>query len=346
MEQRALGPGLQVSVFGLGTMTFGHEADEAASHAILDRYVEAGGAFIDTANVYSHGVSEEMIGRWLAKRGGADGLVIATKGRFAMSDDPADRGAGRANLTRALEASLERLGLDAVDLYQIHAWDSSTPVEETMATLNDFVEEGKVRAIGVSNFLGWQLERAVQVTAHNRWAPIVSLQPQYNLLARDIELELVPLCLDRGIGILPWSPLGGGWLTGKYRRTPPTGATRLGDNPNRGLENYQGRANERTWAILDAVRSVAEQRGVPMSQVALNWLRRRPMVASVLLGCRSVEQLDDNLAALRWDLSDDEMGALTEVSAPGIPTYPQGFLEIEARVDVWKELGTRNARPY
>ena len=327
-------------------MTFGHEADEAASHAILDRYVEAGGAFIDTANVYSHGVSEEMIGRWLAKRGGADGLVIATKGRFAMSDDPADRGAGRANLTRALEASLERLGLDAVDLYQIHAWDSSTPVEETMATLNDFVEEGKVRAIGVSNFLGWQLERAVQVTAHNRWAPIVSLQPQYNLLARDIELELVPLCLDRGIGILPWSPLGGGWLTGKYRRTPPTGATRLGDNPNRGLENYQGRANERTWAILDAVRSVAEQRGVPMSQVALNWLRRRPMVASVLLGCRSVEQLDDNLAALRWDLSDDEMGALTEVSAPGIPTYPQGFLEIEAGVDVWKELGTRNARPY
>ena len=327
-------------------MTFGHEADEAASHAILDRYVEAGGAFIDTANVYSHGVAEEIIGRWLAKRGGADGLVIATKGRFAMSDDPADRGAGRANLTRALEASLERLGLDAVDLYQIHAWDPSTPVEETMATLNDFVEEGKVRAIGVSNFLGWQLERAVQVTAHNRWAPIVSLQPQYNLLARDIELELVPLCLDRGIGILPWSPLGGGWLTGKYRRTPPTGATRLGDNPNRGLENYQGRANERTWAILDAVRSVAEQRGVPMSQVALNWLRRRPMVASVLLGCRSVEQLDDNLAALRWDLSDDEMGALTEVSAPGIPTYPQGFLEIEARVDVWKELGTRNARPY
>jgi len=347
MEQRTLKPSdLHVSVFGLGTMTFGHECDEATSHAILDRYVDAGGAFIDTADVYSRGVSEEIIGHWLAMRGGSDGLVIATKGRFAMSDDPADRGAGRAHLTRALDASLRRLGVESVDLYQIHCWDPETPVEETMETLDEFVAQGKIRAVGLSNFLGWQLERAVQVTERNGWAPIVSLQPQYNLLARDIELELIPLCLDRGIGILPWSPLGGGWLTGKYYRTAPTGATRLGENPKRGLENYQGRANERTWAILDAVRSIAEQRSVPMSQVALNWLRRRPMVSSVLLGCRTVRQLDENLAALEWDLGDDEMATLDTVSAPGIPTYPQGFLENEAGMEVWERLRTRTTKPY
>jgi len=349
VEQRPLGVGafgIEVSVFGLGTMTFGHESDEAASHAILDRYVAAGGAFIDTANVYSHGASEEIIGRWLAKRGGADGLVIATKGRFAMSDHPADRGAGRAHLTRALDDSLARLGLDAVDLYQIHAWDPNTPVEETMEALNGFVAAGKVRAVGVSNFLGWQLERAVQVAERNGWAPVVSLQPQYNLLAREIELELIPLCLDRGIGILPWSPLGGGWLTGKYQRTAPTGATRLGEDPKRGLEAYALRATERTWGILEAVRAIAEPRGASMAQVALNWLRHRPTVGSVLLGCRSVGQLDDNLAALHWDLTDDEMRALDEASAPGVPTYPQGFLEAEAGLKVWEELRTRVRRPY
>jgi aryl-alcohol dehydrogenase-like predicted oxidoreductase len=346
MEQRPLGPELHASVFGLGTMTFGHESDEAASHAILDRFVEAGGTLIDTADVYSHGSSEEIIGRWLARRGGTDGLTLATKGRFAMSDDPADRGAGRAHLTRALDASLRRLGVDQVDLYQIHCWDPETPITETMATLDGFVRSGKVRAVGVSNFLGWQLERAVQVADHRGWAPIVSLQPQYNLLAREIELEILPLCLDRGIGLLPWSPLGGGWLTGKYGRSAPTGPTRLGEDPTRGLEAYDVRNTERTWAILDAVRSVAESRGVTMGQVALNWLRGRPGVASVLLGCRSVAQLEDDLAALEWDLTAEEVGTLTVASAPGIPTYPQGFLENEAGVDVWGRLGTRTAKPY
>jgi len=348
MEKRTLGTSdLEVSVFGLGTMTFGHESDEAISHAILDRYVEMGGAFIDTADVYSRGVSEEIIGRWLAKRGGADGLVIATKARFAMSDDPADSGAGQAHLERALDASLGRLRVDVIDLYQIHAWDPNTPVEETMLTLNGFVEAGKVRALGVSNFLGWQLERAVQVTEHNSCAPIVSLQPQYNLLAREIELELIPLCLDRGIGILPWSPLGGGWLTGKYTRAAqPTGATRLGEDPTRGLEAYDVRDTERTWQILDGVRAVAERTGATIGQVALNWLRRRPTVSSVLLGCRTTAQLDDNLAALEWDLTDDEMHTLNEVSAPGIPTYPQGFLENEAGMNVWEKLETRLAKPY
>jgi aryl-alcohol dehydrogenase (NADP+) len=334
-------------VFGLGTMTFGAESDAATSHAMLDRYVAAGGTFIDTADVYSRGVSEEIIGRWLANRGSTDDLVVATKARFPMSDDPNDRGAGRAHLGRALDASLQRLGLDAIDLYQVHAWDPAVPVEETIETLNGFVDAGKVRHIGVSNYLGWQLERAAQATERNGWAPIVSLQPQYNLLARDIELELVPLCLDRGIGILPWSPLGGGWLTGKYRRdAAPEGATRLGENPTRGLEKYDVRDTERTWRVLDVVRRIADGRDVTMGRVALNWLRRRPAVTSVLLGCRTTDQLDDNLAALEWDLTDAEMRELDEASAPEIPAYPQGFLENEAGMTVWEELRTRTHPAY
>ncbi|HEX6146278.1 MAG TPA: aldo/keto reductase [Acidimicrobiia bacterium] len=348
MERRPLGDSdLRPSVFGLGTMTFGAESDEKTSHAILDRYVESGGVFLDTADVYTRGVSEEIIGRWLARRGGHADLVIATKARFAMSDDPADRGAGRAHLERAIEASLRRLGVDVVDLYQIHAWDPATPIEETLETLDDMVTAGKVRWVGVSNFLGWQLERAILSARHNGWAPVVSLQPQYNLLTRDIELEIVPVCLEENVGLLPWSPLGGGWLTGKYSAYErPAGVTRLGVDPNRGVEAYDLRNNDHTWRVVEAVRAVAAERGVTMSQVALNWVRQRAGVSSVLLGCRNIGQLEDNLAALDWALSPDEMRRLDEISAPGIPIYPHGFLEVEAGVDVWESLGTRNERPY
>ena len=334
---------LSVSVFGLGTMTFGDESDEQASFAILDRYYQAGGRFIDTADVYSHGVSEEIIGRWLKRTGTRDELVIATKARFSTGSAPEDRGAGRVHLERAVDASLRRLGVDTIDLYQMHAWDPAAPLEETLEALNGFVAAGKVRALGVSNYLGWQLERAIQLAERNGWAPIVSLQPQYNLLAREIELAILPLCLDRGIGVLPWSPLGGGWLTGKYSVSErPTGATRLGEDPNRGVEGYDLRNNDRTWAVLAEVEAIRGSRGVTMAQVALNWLRNRPTVSSVLLGCRTVGQLDDNLAALDWNLDDDEMGRLDEVSVPVFPTYPQGFLDSYADYDVWERLRTRN----
>lgn len=347
MEQRTLGPsGLTLGVFGLGTMTFGAESDEPTSHAMLDRFVDAGGTLIDTADVYSRGLSEAIVGRWLAQRGGADGVVLATKARFPMSDDPADRGAGREYLTRALDASLRRLQVERVDLYQMHAWDPGTPLEETLETLDGFVRSGKVRAIGVSNYTGWQLQRAIMTSRHAGWAPLVSLQPQYNLLARHVELELLPLCLEEGLGLLPWSPLGGGWLTGKYPRDErPTGETRLGEDPQRGIEAYDLRNTERTWEIIDAVGEVAERRDVPMSQVALNWVRQRPGVTSVLLGCRTVGQLDDNLGALDWELTDDEMTDLTAVSAPGMPIYPNGFLEAYAGVDIWERLGTRGEAP-
>src|SRR3954469_4556623 len=301
MEYRTLGgTGTIVSTLCLGTMTFGNESSEEGSHAQLDRFVEAGGNFIDTANVYSAGVSEEIVGRWLAaRRGGRDQLVIATKGRFPMGVGPTDAGLTRTNLSRALEASLRRLGVETIDLYQAHAWDPLTPIEETLAFFDDAVRTGKIRYAGVSNFLGWQLQKAALITQFRGLAPIVTLQPQYNLLARDIELELVDVCRNEKIGILPWSPLGGGWLTGKYvRDSTPTGATRLGEDPGRGMEAYGPRNSDtRTWRILDAVRRVAEERGVSMSQVSLAWLAGRPAVTSVILGARTIEQLEDNLGA-------------------------------------------------
>src|SRR5689334_15170805 len=307
MEYRTLGgTGTVVSAQCLGTMTFGNESTEEVSHAQLDRFVERGGNFVDTANVYSRGVSEEIVGRWLASRPGIrDQVVIATKGRFPMGDGPNDAGLTRTNLSRALDASLRRLGVDAIDLYQAHAWDPLTPIEETLGFFDDAVRAGKIRYAGVSNFVGWQLQKAALLADFNGLAPIVTLQPQYNLLVRDIEFELMDVCRNEGIGILPWSPLAGGWLTGKYRRDEePAGATRLGENPARGMEAYAPRnAQDRTWAVIDAVREIAEGRGVSMAQVALAWVADRPTVTSVILGARTVEQLDDNLGAAGLHLS-------------------------------------------
>jgi aryl-alcohol dehydrogenase-like predicted oxidoreductase len=330
MRFRCLGEtGVVVSELCMGTMTFGDESDEAESHKMLDRFVDAGGNLIDSADVYSHGISEEFIGRWLATRD-RDALVIATKVRFSMGDDPNEAGLSRRWIRRAIDASLSRLQIDHVDLYQAHCWDPITPLEETLAALDELVRIGKVRYVGISNFTGWQLQRAALLCRVNGWAPIVTLQPQYNLLAREIEWELIPLCEDEGIGLLPWSPLGGGWLTGKYSPDErPTGATRLGEDPNRGVEAYDRRNNERTWRILDAVTRIAERRGsgATMAHVALNWLKQRPGVSSVILGARNVAQLEDNLGAADWELSEEEIKVLDEVSDPGRPDYPYGFIE-------------------
>ncbi len=345
MEQRVLGSsGLTVSSLALGTMTFGDETDEAGSVAQLDRFVEVGGTLIDTADVYSSGRSEEIIGRWLSARGGHDDLVIATKGRFPMGDGLLDRGAGRRHLQRAVEASLRRLGVDVIDLYQVHGWDQSVPLEETLQTLDDLVRSGTVRYVGLSNYTGWQLQRALRLAEMHGWTAPVSLQPQYNLLAREIEWELVPQCLEEGIGLLPWSPLGGGWLTGKYRRDErPTGATRLGENPERGVEAYDRRNTERTWAVIDRVAAVAEAHGCSLGQVALAWVRQRPSVSSVILGARTLDQLNDNLGSADVMLSDEEMDDLSVVSAPGIADYPYRMLARQCGMTIWDELRTRPA---
>ena len=225
-------------------MTFGAETDVAGAHQQLDRFVAAGGTFVDTADVYGHGASEEIIGRWFASRPAdvTEPVVLATKGRFALDKFPNGAGLSARHLTRALDASLRRLGRDSVDLYQVHAWDPLTPLEETVTTLDGFVRAGKIRYWGLSNFTGWQLTKVVYVARELNAAGPITLQPQYSLLAREIEWEIVPAATDAGLGLLPWSPLGGGWLSGKYRRDQrPTGATRLGDDPNRGMEAYDRR---------------------------------------------------------------------------------------------------------
>ncbi|QGQ20221.1 aldo/keto reductase [Cellulomonas sp. JZ18] len=335
MQYRTLGcSGTVVSTQTLGTMTFGAEADEETSHAILTRFVEAGGTLVDTADVYSAGVSEEIIGRWLAQHPTeARQVVLATKGRFPMGEGPNDLGLSRRHLRDALDASLRRLGVEHVDLYQVHAWDALTPVEETLRFLDDAVTAGKISSYGFSNYLGWQLTKAVHVARAHGWAPPVTLQPQYNLLVRDIEHEVVPAALDAGLGLLPWSPLAGGWLTGKYQRdVDPTGATRLGENPQRGMEAWAARnADERTWQVVDAVREVADAQGASMSQVALAWLAQQPAVTSVILGARTVDQLDDNLGAADLVLEPEAVARLSEASAPRVDDYPYGAAGVQQR---------------
>ena len=335
MKYRNLGnSGAIVSELTLGTMTFGAEADETASHEIIDAFVDRGGTFIDTADVYSAGDSETIVGRWLASRpAAAQQIVLATKGRFPMGDGPNDLGLSRRHLRTALDASLTRLGVDHIDLYQMHAWDALTPIDETLSFLGDAVTAGKIGYYGFSNYLGWQLTKAVHRAAALNVAPPVTLQPQYSLLVRDIEHEVVPASLDANIGLLPWSPLGGGWLTGKYERdVAPTGASRLGENPERGMEAWEARnADERTWTVLAAVKAIADAHGTTSSQVALAWLLAQPAVTSVILGARTVEQLVDNLGATDLELTEAELSRLTEASAPHADDYPYGLGGVQQR---------------
>jgi len=336
MEYRTLGrSGCAVSTLTLGTMTFGRETDEEGSHAQLDAFVEAGGTLIDTADVYSAGVSEEIIGRWLANRPAdiRSEVVIATKGRFPMGPGRNDVGLSRRHLRDALDASLRRLGVETIDLYQVHAFDPHTPLEETLRFLDDAVRAGKISYVGLSNYTGWQIQKVVDLADFRGLARPVTLQPQYNLLVREIEWEIVPACESTGLGLLPWSPLGGGWLTGKYTRDArPTGATRLGENPDRGVEAYDRRSTrQRTWDVIDAVETIASARGVSMAQVALAWLVDRPTVTSVILGARTLEQLEDNLGAADLHLDEDEIAQLDAASDPAPADYPYGGPGTEQR---------------
>ncbi|MFK7917320.1 MAG: aldo/keto reductase [Ilumatobacter sp.] len=331
-----------VSRFALGTMTFGVETPESDAHQQLDAFVQAGGTFIDTADVYGAGESERIIGRWAAARGGLEDLVLATKGRF---DPPkGSHGASRRSIQRSVDASLGRLGIDAIDLYFVHGWDEHTPVDETLDTLSSLVRAGKIHSIGWSNVTGWQLQQILTTATLSGHVMPVAIQPQYNLLDRGIELEVMPCSLAAGVSITPWSPLGGGWLTGKYDRDrTPTGDTRLGDDPTRGVEAYDVRNTERTWRILDVMTEVAKAHGRPLNHVALAWLLARPGVASVILGARTLAQLEDNLAGHDLVLDDAELERLTVVSAIALPPYPYGMVEDFCDVDVWQRLGTTAA---
>ena len=331
MQFRNLGKtGLKVSELCLGTMTFGRECDENLSHRLLDRFAEVGGNFIDTADVYSRGRSEEIVGTWLTTRD-RDDIVLATKVRFgtdASSNRRPNRfGLSRKHIMAEVHASLRRLRTDHIDLYQVHCWDNETPLEETLSTLNDLVRAGKVRYIGASNYSGWHLQKAIDMSRANGWEPFTCLQALYNLLDRELEWELLPLARDEGLGLLPWSPLRGGWLSGKYRRSmkAPVAGARIEIAAREGWsESWERYANEFTWKIVDTLFAIGEDRGKEPVQVALNWLLRQPGVTAPIIGARTMQQLESNLGATGWSLAPDEVTRLNGVSARPLP-YPYDF---------------------
>ena len=328
MEYRYLGrTGLKVSELCLGAMTFGRESSEEDSYEMMNMYAEAGGNFIDTADVYSRGLSETIVGRWL-RNVARDDFVIATKVRGRMGDGPNDEGLSRKHIMESIDNSLRRLGTDYIDLYQIHVWDSGTPLEETLHALNTLVVNGKVRYIGASNIAGWQLQRAIDISRQMGWESFSCLQPLYNMLDRSIEWEIIPVCQNEGVGIIPWSPLRGGWLSGKYRRgmSAPPANTRVEEASEKGWgESWDAYNNDHTWGVIDEMLAIAVESGKSAAQVALNWLLHRPGVTAPIIGVRTIKHLEDNLGAAGWSLSDEQMTRLTKAGDVPLP-YPYGVL--------------------
>jgi aryl-alcohol dehydrogenase-like predicted oxidoreductase len=316
--------GLQVSRACLGTMTFGNTewgTDDAQAQRIVDAFIDAGHNFIDTADVYNAGASEEIVGRAIAKK--RTEVVLATKGYNAMAAGPNDRGSSRAHLTRALEDSLRRFDTDYVDLYQLHNWDHDTPIEESMATLDGFVRSGKVRYIGCSNFFASQLVEAQWAADRMHGAPLVSLQPQYSLIWRDIETDILPTATRHGMGVIVWSPLGGGMLTGKYAKgsdLPADGRLSRGsDLEAQGMRMLT--LTDRNFEIVAEVDSVAAEVGTTATAVSLAWLIGRPGVTSVIIGPRTVDQLSENLAGFDLALPVESAKRLSRVSRKPV-SYP------------------------
>lgn len=327
MDYRFMGrTGLKVSELCLGTQTFGWGADEPTAHALADRFVEAGGNFFDTSNTYNEGESERMLGTWLKSRGKRSQLVIATKVFFPAGEGPNDTGLSRKHLFEQIDASLRRLQTDYVDLYQMHCWDASTPLEETLRALDDLMTAGKVRYIGASNYTPSQLMRAVMLSEMNGWARFDCLQPEYSLLVRSTEWELLPLCRSEGIGVICWSPLAGGWLTGKYRRDEPAPPDSRVGREDRWDDQPEQRESERTWRIVDALDEISEARAKTPAQIALNWLLRQPGVTAPILGARTPAQLEENLGSVGWRLSDDELAQLDDASRIPLPS-PYDFID-------------------
>ena len=340
MKLRPLGmSGLQVSELCLGTMNFGVTewgGDERTGIEVIHEYLDRGGNFIDTADVYSGGVSEEICG--MALTGRREAAIIATKGFFPVApkfgDPPAHPnafGSSRRHLTHALENSLRRLRTDWIDLYQVHCWDERTPIEETLSTLNDFVRRGLVRYVGLSNYAAWQISESRQLCIRHGWEPFVTAQMQYSLVNRDVEHEVVPVCARYGIGLLPWSPLGGGVLTGKYGRDlkGPRGS-RFGDAVDPSNTWRARYVNDRNVALAETVGSVARESGTTPTAVALAWLLGRPQVTSIIIGPKSREQLAQNIAAGDLTLDAGALKRLEEASAPA-PIYPTQFIRATLR---------------
>ena len=324
MRMRFLGKsGLKVSELCLGTMTFGTNVrigalDQKAADVIVGMALDGGINFFDTADIYSIGQSEEILSKALGKR--RKDIILATKVRFKLSDRPNDVGLSRHHIIEGCDNSLKRLGTDYIDLYQVHTFDYHTPLEETLRALDDLVRQGKVRYIGCSNFAGWQLMKALDISDNNHWERFITFQGQYSLLWRDMEYELVPLCLDQGLGILTFQPLAAGFLSGKYRRGQPRPKdARLADAK---LDFNE----EKAYDIIDVLERVAAAHNATVTQAALNYLLCKPAVSSVITGIRIPEQLADNLKTTDWSMLPEEVAQLDKVSKPGM-VYPYFFLE-------------------
>jgi aryl-alcohol dehydrogenase-like predicted oxidoreductase len=325
MEYRQLGnSGLKVSVLAMGTMTFGGKGNFAKVgnvsldevRRLIDIVADAGVNLIDTANVYSAGDSEEMIGEAMPTR--KPGMLIATKARFPMGDGPNDRGSSRWHLIRECEASLKRLRTDVIDLYQLHQWDGLTPLEETMEALDSLVRAGKVRYVGCSNFSGWHIMKAMEVARREHRVPLVSEQIHYTLQAREAEYELLPIAVDQKLGVLVWSPLAGGLLSGKHRRNK---AAPEGSRQFAGWKEPPIRDENALWSVIDEVVAIGEAHRVSGAQIALAWLLGRPAVTSLVIGGRTEAQFRDNLACVNVKLTEEERSRLDKVSQPP-PIYP------------------------
>ena len=317
MDYRNLGrTGLKVSEFCLGTMQWGWTADETTAFAVMDAFVEAGGNFIDTADIYSRwapgnpgGVSEEIIGRWMQTRGNRRQIVLATKVRGVMWPGPNGEGLSRGHIMAAVEDSLRRLQTDVIDLYQTHWFDATTPIEETLHALDDLVRQGKVRYVGCSNYPAWRLTKALWASDKLHLARYDTLQPHYSLVHRaEFERELKPLCEEEGIGVIPYSPLAGGFLTGKYRRGQEAPATpRAGGIQHRYL-------NDKGYSVVQALEKLGQTRGVSVTQMALAWQLSQPVITAPIIGANSVAQLNESLGAAGLRLDAGEMKALDAVS--------------------------------
>ena len=324
--------GLRVSPLCLGTMTFGTEwgwgAEEPASRALFDRYIEGGGNFLDTADGYTGGKSEELVGKFIRERKLRDRVVLATK--FTFSADPGNPNAGgngRKNIYRALEGSLRRLDTDYIDLYWLHAWDTITPVEEVVSTLNDLVREGKILHYGFSDTPAWYVARAHTLAEKEGKERLIAMQLEYSLVERNIEREHIPAAQELGIGICPWSPLASGFLTGKYRRERDGGSgdgrlEKTKDSGNPGFKKF----TEQNWKILDVLLDISRKLGRSPAQVALNWIVTQPGITSTILGASKLSQLDDNLGAIEFSIPSELRQALNEVSAPA-SIHPYVFFE-------------------
>ncbi len=320
METATLGP-LTVSSLALGTMLMGDATPAAEAYRLLDRFVDAGGRLVDTADTYGDGESERVLAPWLARR--REDVVVATKVRFAVSD-PGGEGLAPDRVRAACDASLRRLGIDVIDLYQVHAPDPSVRLEETLEALDGLVREGKVRALGASNFPAWLLAWAVALQDRNGWSPFVSLQPQYSLVERSAEIELLPFARAAGLGVLPWGPLGAGFLSGRYRRDAmPSG--RVTEAPDDLEEASHRRAVERNFRVVDAAEEIAAGHRVTVPQVAIAWLLGVEGVTAPILGPRTLEHLEDLLGAVDVELSADERARL-EAPAPPPEVSPQRML--------------------